>query len=366
MAIRVLIRQKGTGRDLLLYFVDPFTGREVSRTAGTRDKGEAERAAQRWEAELIEYRGAENDGWELFRDRFRNEHLSALSLKSQASFNTALNHYWRLMRPATVSEIDAAAVSSFQSKLIAEKRPLTSVCNYLTHLRTALNFAAHVGIVARAPRVKLPKQGKRSFMRGRPITEAEYKRMLKACRDPDLRRLLELLWLSGLRLSEALRLSWDSPPILVNLDAKPYPVILYYLEGHKARRDDVVPMTPDLAAWLAKTPPKARRGLVAPVGLETQPRVSEAISEIGGAAKVIVNDDGKAASAHDFRRAFGTRWAQKVMPAVLRTLMRHADVATSLKFYVGISVSDAGAALWPAPETPRDKLKSPSGSRPNR
>lgn len=346
MSVRVLIRKKPDRNHLLLYFIDPFTRREVSRSAGTADQGEAERAAAIWEQELADYRGEANDGWKLFRDRYRDEHLATLSTSSRYSFGTALNHYQRLMHPKTVSEADAAAVSVFQSKLLAEGRKLTSIANYLRHLKSALNWAEQVGIIPKAPRVKLPKIPRRVFMRSRPITEAEYRVMLAACDDPELKRLMELLWLSGLRLGEALRLSWDKPPIRVDLEGNPYPQILYYAEGHKAGRDDVVPMTRELAAWLSKTPKAKRRGLVTPVGLATKDRVSEAIGDIGRACKIVVNDEEKHASAHDFRRAFGTRWAQVVMPAVLKVLMRHADIATTLRYYVGITSTDAGAALW--------------------
>lgn len=345
MAVRVLIRRKSDRANLHLYFVDPSTGREVSKSAGTSDRGEAERAAGLWEQELAGYRGPADDGWQFFRDRFRVEHLATLSPKTQACFRTALGAYQRIMEPAALPDVTAAELSVFQSRLLSEDLKIATVASYLSHIRAALNWAEGVGM-GKAPRVRIPKQTRRSFMRGRPVTDREYAKILKACPDPALRRLVELLWLSGLRLSEALRLSWDSPPIHASIAAKPYPVILYYAEGHKARRDDVVPMTPDLAAWMRQTPPKARRGLVAPVSLGTMPRVSEAIADVGRAAGVIVNDDGKPASAHDLRRSFGTRWAQQVMPAVLKALMRHADISTTLKFYVGISVTDAGRALW--------------------
>ena len=42
----------------------------------------------------------------------------------------------------------------------------------------------------------------------------------------------------------------------------------------------------------------------------------------------------KYATAHDLRRSFGTRWAKRVMPAVLQRLMRHAEIATTMKYYV--------------------------------
>jgi hypothetical protein len=59
---------------------------------------------------------------------------------------------------------------------------------------------------------------------------------------------------------------------------------------------------------------------------------------------VVVNKaDGKYASAHDLRRAFGTRWAKRVMPAVLKRLMRHASIDTTMTYYVDIDVADE---LW--------------------
>lgn len=342
-AIRVLIRKRGRGDPLLLYYIDPATGREVSRTSGTHDRGEAERAAAIWEQELHGYRGANDDGWEYFRDRFRDEHLATLAPRSVSAYSTALNHYWRVMRPALLSDVTAATVSQYQAKLLAEQRPLSSVRNYMTHLRAALRWAKSVGIIDKAPAVKLPRVPNRVFMRGRPVMLSEFKLMLRNCRDRKLRRLLRLLWLSGLRLGEALILSWDSPPVLVSMDAQPYPQILYYAEGHKSRRDESVPMTPELFAWLSRT--KHRAGLVAPLDTKNQQLVSETISDVSRRAGLSASP-GKPIGAHDLRRGFATRMARRVMPTTLQLLMRHADISTTLRYYVGSGAVDAGRELW--------------------
>ena len=60
----------------------------------------------------------------------------------------------------------------------------------------------------------------------------------------------------------------------------------------------------------------------------------------------------KFAAAHDLRRAFGFRWSQRVRPNVLQQLMRHADIKTSLLFYVGENAQAAADAIWAA--MPRD------------
>jgi len=64
------------------------------------------------------------------------------------------------------------------------------------------------------------------------------------------------------------------------------------------------------------------------------------------------DDDGKPytvkeyASAHDLRRAFGTRWARRVMPTVLRELMRHATIDTTMRYYVGQNAEATAETLW--------------------
>jgi integrase len=355
--IKVHVRFK-QGRNLQLYYVSPDTGREVSKSAGTRDLREADRAAMKWEEELTSFRGRDNDGWQHFRSRFEDEHLTPLARKSRDCYINALDHLERIVGPITVRDITPSALSVFQSRLLAEKRPLTSISNYLTHIRKALNWAAEIEMIEKAPKVRMPRQINRQFMRGRPLTEVEFKAMVKACpvacglaAARQWQRFLELLWLSGMRLGEAFAFSWDKPPIVLDLTGGRYPQILYYAEGQKARRDDAIPITPDLAAWLKKTPAKHRHGPVAQLPLETVPRVSERIVDIGKAAGVIVSDKGKAGSAHDFRRAFGTRWAQQVMPMTLQKLMRHANITTTLKYYIGLSCEDAGRELWGVPKS---------------
>jgi integrase len=76
-------------------------------------------------------------------------------------------------------------------------------------------------------------------------------------------------------------------------------------------------------------------------------RASRVVCAIGAKAKVVVNkEQDKYASAHDLRRAFGTRWASKVTPAVLQQLMRHASIETTLKYYVEQNSDVIAAEIW--------------------
>ena len=74
--------------------------------------------------------------------------------------------------------------------------------------------------------------------------------------------------------------------------------------------------------------------------------VKRQISAIGEASGLVVNSEaGKHVTAHDLRRSFGTRWALKVHPLVLKKLMRHETLDTTLRFYVDLDDSQITDAI---------------------
>jgi len=91
------------------------------------------------------------------------------------------------------------------------------------------------------------------------------------------------------------------------------------------------------------------------------------ISKIGKAAgvKVAEKSNGKLkyATAHDLHRAFGLRWAMRVMPNVLMELMRHQRIETTMKYYVGRNAQTAADAAWDAVTTNRISNKETQNVR---
>ena len=64
-------------------------------------------------------------------------------------------------------------------------------------------------------------------------------------------------------------------------------------------------------------------------------QVSRVIQKIATMADVIVNDDGKPASAQDLRRSFGQRMADTGMPLRdLQAMMRHSSFTTTERYYL--------------------------------
>jgi integrase len=170
---------------------------------------------------------------------------------------------------------------------------------------------------------------------------------------PAWERLLNGLWLSGLRLGEAASLTWDDDTQPRVELAGSYPMLSIPAACQKGGRDTLTPITPDFHAILLQTPADERTGKVFKVtGRDGEPLTDEnligrVISAIGEVAGVVVDKAaGKFASAHDLRRSFGGRWAPKVMPAVLKDLMRHRSIQTTMAYYVGQNAEQNAAAIW--------------------
>ena len=386
--VRVHLVQEKDRQNLTMRYRDPITGRQVKRSAETSNRKEAERRAHKWEAEINEgrYRAPSKISWEEFRQRYENEKLSSLAQGTRDAAASALNHLERVISPERMTALTSGTMSRFQADLRKEGMRDTTIDAHLGHIQAALNWAVSTGMLPKMPSLYRPKRVKgRKLMRGRPITAEEFERMLATV--PNVREhdtetwqhYLNGLWLSGLRLEESLVLSWGlDSPFAVDLSGK-RPRFRIYAEAEKGNRDRLLPMTPDFAEWLLQAPVDEQHGPVFKViGMNTgtaisAKRVSRIITKFGKKAGVVVDRTRKKvkekilhpktgkptgktrliekevikyASAHDFRRAFGTRWAKKVMPAVLRQLMRHRSIDTTMAYYVDLEADDVADELW--------------------
>ncbi len=175
------------------------------------------------------------------------------------------------------------------------------------------------------------------------------------------------LFLGGLRLEESLILSWDEDsPFAIDLTGR-RPAFRIDAAAQKSRKDERLPMTEDFYKLLLETPEADRHGRVFKLnGLRTHTpitpkRICRLVSKIGKKAGVVVATvekrkrvDGKLvattvkkfASCHDLRRSFGTRWAPRVRSVTLQRLMRHAEIATTLKYYVTMDADSVADEVW--------------------
>lgn len=290
--------------------------------------------------------------WLEFCKRYRIEHLSGLSANSTKAWKIAKKHLETHCKIVYLSDVDSSTLSHLISKLRQSTISEASIASYLRQLKAALSWAYSINLIASLPKLQPPKRskGKTKKMRSRPITEQEYQHLLKCVPLALNIRFKILLWenlikglyLSGLRIGEALKLSWDKPPIQVDLTGK-YPCLKIYSEGEKSHEDRLLPLSPEFCEFLLSTPEVERKGLVFKLKIKEQHAI-KTISRIGKYSGIKTGDS-KHVTAHDLRRTFGTRWASKLSPSELQTLMRHSDISTTMDYYVSHQADILGDKL---------------------
>lgn len=365
--IRVKVIKRTGKLNYAFRWKDPITNRwreRVSEIEATRsNRRRAEREAADLEKELAGE--GESVTWPAFCKRYSEEHLASLAVNTRRAWATANAHFERIVNPQFVGDIDASTLSYFASKLRTGKKAVreTSIASYLGHIEAALSWAVDPGgIIDVAPKLKQPKRskGQEPEIRLRTITGEELDRLVAKV-DEDApegvdgwpsekdRKIwkftLRGLDLSGLRLGEAVRLSWDWTADFSICLKDRHPMYRIYAEGEKGHSDRLLPLTPDFARFLMAVPEEQRKGRVFKLGLGAS-RIGRTISNLGEAAKILVDRNGKFASAHDLRRAFLTRWAALVMPATLQLLARHRSIETTMKYYVRQNARNVAAELW--------------------
>jgi integrase len=374
--IKVTIASYGDGRNLMMTYRDPVTGKKVAKTSGTTNRAKAERKAGVWEDELNSgrYKPPSKVTWAEFRKKYEDEKLAEMPASTRSLYGRTLDQVEERINPDRVCKLSAGVIGDFLTTLRKSGLSDATVAKTARHLKALLNWGHRQRLVAEVPNVEMPKRQKGGkLMKGRPISGEEFDRMIAAVskvRPKDAaawERILNGLWLSGLRLSEAIAVSWDDDALFaVDLGGK-HPRFRIDGRAQKSGKDELLPMTPDFGAWLLQTPEADRAGRVFKLvnAVTGKPyvmtEVCRVITAIGSKAGVIVSTkikteirEGKPtpvevkkfASAHDLRRSFGTRWAKRVMPAVLKRLMRHADVATTMGYYVDMDCDDVAGDLW--------------------
>lgn len=397
--IKVTLIRPASRRFFLAQWSDPITGLTKTRSTKQTVRREAERSAARLEDELNsgEFKTASATTFQELCDRYADEVSSTKRIKTAKKTKSTFNAIKRLLNPRFASSLaDPSVISKFAAALRAEalkeadnqssgtkRRPMT-IDGHLREIRKVMRWAKSMHIIHTVPAIEFPKG--QAGMKGRPITAEEFERM-KACVGSGKRRkgwvtskgqrketiasivapefeerwlhYLDGLWLSGLRLEESVKLHWtDDSEIAVDFSHR-RPMFRIQASADKSGKYRLLPMVPDFASFLHLTPPSERKGFVfqpltysqggRPVPHRpTANHVGRLICALGKAAMVRVNDTGKAASAQDLRRAFGSRWCKIVMPAVLQKLMRHASIETTMKYYVGSFAEDAADEVYRA------------------
>jgi integrase len=331
-------------KSLMLQWTDPESKRTKSRSAGTDDAKEAEKAREDLQYELNHnlHRDASRMSWDAFRKLFEAEYASARRLSTQRGYQATLDAFEDIVMPKRLDAVSARILSKFQEGLRKGKEgrkpaKASTVKLRLQLLRTVLRWAVGQKMLPECPKfpkVKVPKTYPQ------PVPAEMFERLYGKAPDAQTKAFLLCGWLAGLRRSEALALERELSDGAPYLDL-PHQRIVLPASFAKADEDQWVPLDPVLHEALSALPGNGKRffHFIAKDG-----HALEACT-IGQRVSVLAAKAGLKLTYHSLRKGFGCRYAGKVPAQVLQRLMRHADIATTMDYYVNVDLAVREAVL---------------------
>ena len=306
-------------------------GKVKHKTAQTDKRREAAKMAAEWCTELNQ-RGVVDDlRLSQAIERFQGGYLCFRRDATARRFQTVFNAFLRLVGDPKLSAVNESMLAQFSRDYGKGVTPAT-LAAALRHLKAFLRWSGRQNLIARVPHVEMPSGKVTNKAKGRPLTGEEIERIVQAV--PKVRKadaevwqfLIRLLSASGLRLGEAVALSWNTEDPVAVVERNGRLWIVIQAEAQKAGRLTECPATPEFGDLLLSVPEGQRRGRVVKLPTRRVDNVSQVVADCCKAAQV-------RGTAHDLRRTFAERWAKKLSAQQLQKLMRHASLQTTLGFY---------------------------------
>lgn len=411
MSSRVWIAQVA-GRNLQLRWLDD-SGREQRRSTGTKDLKAAELQRKKLEATLLLGRPVEpreppqkrivgrpeEQSWEWFKTQYDEKYLSTLRPSSRDHALSRLSVCQEIAQAKTLGDMcNRDRLEAVQRGLLKSRKPWT-VKTTFDALLAALRWADRRDWVAKVPSIDRIKTSKIKTMKGRPLSEEEFAKLLekipaglveriadpskkknekpKTKRKVSVPRPMEIppeiidswdrtirgYWESGLRRDELMNVSWDDPEkIMPSWDRGPNPVLLIPAAMQKNNSEEEIPMLPGFEVLLLETPEEHRTGWVfnpgslqsksgrTPDGARLSGRwVSRVIRKIAMVAEIVTHTQGgkpQYATVHDLRRSCAQRLRlARVDREIIKAVMRHSSWETTERHYAPGSVQQIAGDL---------------------
>lgn len=384
--VKVYVIKRAGRKNYVCQWEDPVTGRMKMQSTGTPNRREADKIAGQIELKLqagedvapiytewsrIDVNQATGERKAVgLADRYEAEVLQGKSPRTLYKFQAIRKHVERLINPKYVTVLTSPRMAEFQGQLRSEQMAEATIKSSLSALRACLNWGKKIDLIAKVPHIVMPTRCRK--MKGRPISFPEFSTMLNCVADevgesyaPSVKDMMVGLWLSGLRIEEALRLTWEPTADGFNLDVDADGTIRIKIEAlsDKSTEARYLPLLPDCQRYLASTPMENRHGFVFNPRIAKQKigsrmradTCSKLISRIGKSAKIVVafnparpgdtEPRKKFASAHDFRRSFAERCTEVLTDEQLMEVMRHKDIETTRDHYAKRKAQQAEKAL---------------------
>ncbi len=266
-----------------------------------------------------------------------------LAQRTRAEYKEDVTQLVAFLTKRGISQLREVSLSHLQLFMAElDSRGLSGVTRRrkTASIKSWFNFLTTAGLLRHNPAQQLiPPE--REYKEPRFLTTQEYRALLRACAH-EIRdvTLIELLLQTGIRLSEAARLSIDDIELPTRINRDPANTGRMFIAG-KGRKQRTLPLNfkacHAIKAWLAARPAIADPALF--VTKFGQPMGERAIQRM---VKKYMDEAGiKQASVHSLRHSFGTHHVAKGTDLkTVRDMLGHADLRST-----SIYIATAKAAM---------------------
>ena len=158
-----------------LQWTDPNTGRKktkssgIERTGRKKERDDATKEASKWEEKLRNGDTGSTDRltWEAFRERYESEVGLAKAINTQMKISGVFNLVESIISPTKLAHLTAQRLSYFQAEMRRQEKAEASIKSNLATLKSALRWAARMGLLRQAPAIEMPSRAG-DKMKGRP------------------------------------------------------------------------------------------------------------------------------------------------------------------------------------------------------
>lgn len=230
--------------------------------------------------------------------------------KNESLYENAMDSWEKFSEDRPITSLRANHFTYWQNEMKEKGYSHETIRTYSRYLRTILNYAIKIKLYHDLNPVVVPKSRQKKMIT--TIPEKHIKKVLKYLEKENekLYKFIYFLYLTGLRVNEALQLTWKD----IHFDKELISLITY----KDQERPDLFPLNIDV----------------------------NIVPFLKSFQKALTKCKLPKYTLHDLRRTFASRYATKIeRPIELQTLMRHKKIDTTLRYYVEIDILQIGKNL---------------------
>ena len=134
-----IVKRKGR-KNLVLRYVDPVTGKEVEKSAGTTRRREAEKLAGAWESDLRNrrYKPPSKVLWSEFRSKYESRLERPTSDSTTVMFASIADVFERIVDPERLESVKRPQLNHFMDVLQRDRKTIWTIRTYVNTILTGL------------------------------------------------------------------------------------------------------------------------------------------------------------------------------------------------------------------------------------